>query len=262
MTWTDRSVLVTGAGGFIGSWLTRRLVDDGADVVALVPDLDARSEFVRGGLVDRVTVVPGVLEDPDAVARAIIGHEVDTVFHLGAQTIVGAAQRDPVATFEANVRGTYLLLDACRRAGDLVTRGRRRLERQGLRHRGRAPVHGGHAARRAGALRGLEDLHRPPRAVVRRELRPARGGGAVRQRLRRRRSQLESDRARHHPRSAAGRDARDPQRRHVRARLPPRRRRRRRLPRAGVVARSGLRRRRTRPKTASRSTSATNRPAP
>jgi CDP-glucose 4,6-dehydratase len=122
VTWADRSVLVTGAGGFIGSWLTRRLVDDGADVVALVPDLDSRSEFVRGGLVDRVTLVPGVLEDPDAVARAIIGHEVDTVFHLGAQTIVGAAQRDPVATFEANVRGTYLLLDACRRASDLVTR--------------------------------------------------------------------------------------------------------------------------------------------
>jgi CDP-glucose 4,6-dehydratase len=122
LSWADRSVLVTGAGGFIGSWLTRRLLDEGADVVALVADLDARSELVRGGLVDRVVVVPGVLEDPDAVSRAIIGHEVDTVFHLGAQTIVGAARRDPVGTFEANVRGTYLLLDACRRASDLVTR--------------------------------------------------------------------------------------------------------------------------------------------
>jgi CDP-glucose 4,6-dehydratase len=122
LTWADRSVLVTGAGGFIGSWLTRRLVDEGADVVALVADLDPRSELVRGGLVERVTVVPGVLEDPAAVSRAIIGHEVDTVFHLGAQTIVGAARRDPVATFEANIRGTYLLLDACRQASDLVTR--------------------------------------------------------------------------------------------------------------------------------------------
>lgn len=122
MTWTDRSVLVTGAAGFVGSWLCARLVDEGADVVALVPDLDPRSEFARAGLAQRVTVVPGVLEDPDVVSRAVVGHEVDTVFHLGAQTIVGAAHIDPVATFEANIRGTYLLLDACRRASGLVRR--------------------------------------------------------------------------------------------------------------------------------------------
>jgi CDP-glucose 4,6-dehydratase len=122
LTWTDRSVLVTGAGGFIGSWLTRRLVDSGADVVTLAPDLDPRSELVRSGTDARVTIVPGVLEDPDAVARVVVGREVDTVFHLGAQTIVGAARRDPVTTFEANVRGTYLLLDACRTAAGAVER--------------------------------------------------------------------------------------------------------------------------------------------
>jgi CDP-glucose 4,6-dehydratase len=122
LTWTDRSVLVTGAGGFIGSWLTRRLVEAGADVVALAPDLDPRSELVRSGTVGRVTIAPGVLEDPDAVARVVVGREVDTVFHLGAQTIVGAAYRDPVTTFEANVRGTYLLLDACRAAQGAVER--------------------------------------------------------------------------------------------------------------------------------------------
>jgi CDP-glucose 4,6-dehydratase len=115
--WVRRSVLVTGAGGFIGSWLTRRLADEGAHVVALLADLDPRSEFVRSELGARVTVVHGVLEDPDVVARAVVGHEIDTVFHLGAQTIVGAAFRDPVGTFEANIRGTYLLLDACRQAG-------------------------------------------------------------------------------------------------------------------------------------------------
>jgi CDP-glucose 4,6-dehydratase len=122
LTWADRSVLVTGAGGFIGSWLTQRLVEAGAEVVALVPELDPRSQFVRGGASERVTVVPGVLEDADAVERVTIGHGVDTVFHLGAQTLVGPAHRDPVATFEANIRGTYLLLDACRRATDVVRR--------------------------------------------------------------------------------------------------------------------------------------------
>lgn len=113
---------MTGGAGFIGSWLTRRLVDEGADVAVLAPDLDPRSELVRGGTAGRVTIVPGVLEDPDTVVRAVVGHEVDTVFHLGAQTIVGAAQRDPVGTFEANVRGSYLLLDACRRTDGLVER--------------------------------------------------------------------------------------------------------------------------------------------
>jgi CDP-glucose 4,6-dehydratase len=122
LTWTDRSVLVTGATGFIGSWLTARLADEGAQVAALVADHDPRSEFARASLATRVTVVPGVLEDPEAIARAIVAHEVDTVFHLGAQTIVGAAHIDPVGTFEANIRGTYLLLDACRRASGLVQR--------------------------------------------------------------------------------------------------------------------------------------------
>jgi CDP-glucose 4,6-dehydratase len=122
LTWTDRSVLVTGATGFIGSWLTARLVEEGANVVALVAEVDPRSHFVRGGIASKVTSVPGVLEDPGAVARAIVGQEVDTVFHLGAQTIVGAAGIDPVGTFEANIRGTYLLLDACRRAPGLVRR--------------------------------------------------------------------------------------------------------------------------------------------
>lgn len=119
MTWADRSVLVTGANGFIGSWLTARLVDEGAHVVALVAGQDPRSEYVRASLATKVATVPGVLQDAEVLDRAVIGHEVDTVFHLGAQTIVGAAHAEPVATFEANIRGTYLLLDACRRAGSV-----------------------------------------------------------------------------------------------------------------------------------------------
>ena len=122
MTWRDRSVLVTGANGFIGSWLARRLVDERAHVVALVALDEPRSEFERAGLRDLTIIVPGVLEDPDVIQDAIAAHDVDTVFHLGAQTLVGAAFEDPVATFEANVRGTYLLLDACRRAGRQVAR--------------------------------------------------------------------------------------------------------------------------------------------
>jgi CDP-glucose 4,6-dehydratase len=122
LSWSGRTVLVTGAAGFVGSWLTERLLDDGAHVVALLPEVDPRSHFARAGLDRRVTVVPGLLEDDRMVTRAVLGHGVDTVFHLGAQTIVGTAHRDPVGTFESNIRGTYLLLDACRRSGGAVQR--------------------------------------------------------------------------------------------------------------------------------------------
>jgi CDP-glucose 4,6-dehydratase len=116
------TALVTGATGMVGAALTSRLVDEGVDVVALVLDPDPLSELYRSGTINEVAVVAGRLEDLDAVERAIVVHEVDTVYHLGAQTIVGAARRAPLLTFESNVRGTWNVLEACRRHGDLVTR--------------------------------------------------------------------------------------------------------------------------------------------
>ena len=121
-TWSNRRVLVTGATGMVGSWLTRWLVESGAYVVALVPDWDPQSELLRSGVINRVNVVNGRLEDYDAVERAINGHEVDSVFHLGAQTIVGTAHRAPRQTFESNIQGTWNVLEACRVTGDLVKR--------------------------------------------------------------------------------------------------------------------------------------------
>jgi CDP-glucose 4,6-dehydratase len=113
-------VFVTGATGIVGSWLTRRLVEQGAYVVALVRDADPQSELYRSGTARSVSVVSGALEDFTAVERAINEHETDTVFHLGAQTIVGTALRSPLPTFEANIRGTYNLLEACRRMSTIV----------------------------------------------------------------------------------------------------------------------------------------------
>ena len=119
-SWRGRTVLVTGATGLVGSWLVPRLLSDGADVVALVRDADPQSELVCSGTIRRCTVVNGRLEDARDVTRALVEHEVDTVFHLGAQTLVGAAFRSPLATFESNIRGTYNLLEACRAQQDFV----------------------------------------------------------------------------------------------------------------------------------------------
>ncbi|HEX9082062.1 MAG TPA: NAD-dependent epimerase/dehydratase family protein [Holophagaceae bacterium] len=120
--WKDRIVFVTGATGLVGSGLCRRLTDLGARVVALVRDWDPQSELIRSGTIHRCTVVSGRLEDYGTLERAISEYEVDTVFHLGAQAIVGTALRSPLATYEANIRGTYHLLEACRVHSDLVRR--------------------------------------------------------------------------------------------------------------------------------------------
>ena len=120
--WHGRRVFVTGATGLVGSWLVRELVNLGAEVTALVRDWDPLTELIRSGMVGRTSVVNGAVEDYGAIERALVKHEIDTVFHLAAQTIVGAARRNPLATFEANVRGTYNILEACRRQWDQVER--------------------------------------------------------------------------------------------------------------------------------------------
>ena len=120
--WTDRRVFVTGATGMVGSWTVKELLRAGAHVVALIRDADPRSELYRSGDYLRTAVVQGCLEDFWSLERAINEHEIDTVFHLAAQPIVGAAQRFPLQTFEANIRGTYNLLEACRIHEQLVRR--------------------------------------------------------------------------------------------------------------------------------------------
>ncbi len=113
--WHDRRVFVTGATGLIGSWLVKSLHAAGADVVCLVRDWVPQSALLREGELLQVKVVRGDLRDPALLERALGEYEIATVFHLAAQTIVTTANRNPVPTFEANIRGTWTLLEACRR---------------------------------------------------------------------------------------------------------------------------------------------------
>lgn len=120
--WSDKKVFVTGATGFVGFWLTQKLVAEGATVVAIVRDHDPQTELYRSGLIDHISVVSGSLESYETLERALCEYEIDTVFHLAAQTIVGTAKRAPLITFEANIRGTYHLLEACRRQASALER--------------------------------------------------------------------------------------------------------------------------------------------
>src|SRR5881628_1758306 len=98
--WHERCVLVTGAAGFVGSNLTRSLIDRGATVVCLERDETHPNSLDVLDLRERVTVVRGDLQDLELLRRVLNEYEIDAVFHLGAQAIVGAANRSPISTFE------------------------------------------------------------------------------------------------------------------------------------------------------------------
>lgn len=120
--WKDRRVFITGGTGMIGSWLVKELLSQGAAVVALVFQSDPNSELYRSGNIKRAQVEQGTVQDFATVSRIIGDHGIDTVFHLGAQTIVGTAYEDPLPTLETNIRGTYNILEACRTRRDTVRR--------------------------------------------------------------------------------------------------------------------------------------------
>jgi CDP-glucose 4,6-dehydratase len=122
MDWKGSRILVTGASGIVGSWLVKKLLQVGAFVVTLIRDWNPQSELIRSGDVRWTTVVSGELENFHTLERAISENDIDTVFHLGAQPLVGTALRSPLPTFEANIRGTYNLLEACRIHQCLVKR--------------------------------------------------------------------------------------------------------------------------------------------
>ncbi len=111
----ERGVLITGASGMIGSHLAAELLGAGGEVSVLLRDPDHRSPLFRSGDIHRVAAFSGALEDIASLERALLESEAAVVFHLGAQTLVGVAQRAPLLTFESNIRGTYQLLEVCRR---------------------------------------------------------------------------------------------------------------------------------------------------
>lgn len=114
--WLDRRVMVTGASGFLGGWLVRRLLDAGADLVCPVRDWTPGSQLISGRMIEKTNLVRGDITDQELMERALGEYEVKTVFHLAAQTIVTIANRNPVSTFESNIKGTWTMLEACRRS--------------------------------------------------------------------------------------------------------------------------------------------------
>ncbi len=147
--WQDRPTLVTGATGLVGSWLVRRLRQLGADIVCLIRDWVPQSELTLSGEMDQVKVVRGDLRDQDLLERCLGEYEIVTVMHLAAQTIVGVANLNPASTFETNIKGTWTLLEACRRIGSakqiiIASSDKAYGEHEDLPYRETSPLHGMH----------------------------------------------------------------------------------------------------------------------
>lgn len=113
--WHERPVLITGSTGLLGSWLVQTLLEARALVVGLIRDEVPQSHLVQSGMIHKIRIVRGDVTDYATMERALNEYEVDAVFHLAAQTIVGIANRAPLSTFEANIRGTWVTLEAARR---------------------------------------------------------------------------------------------------------------------------------------------------
>jgi len=112
--WSGKKVLVTGATGLVGSWLVQQLLLQRANVSCLIWDADPTSELISSKLIDQTFVINGDLADVSTCDKAISTSNCEYVFHLGAQTIVGEAIKDPVRTFRSNIQGTWNLLEAIR----------------------------------------------------------------------------------------------------------------------------------------------------
>jgi CDP-glucose 4,6-dehydratase len=109
--------LVTGARGFAASWLAKALLDSGSEVTSLDLDAGSPSGLELHGIAGEVHDVVGNLRDYDGVLRLLGDDQIDSVFHLAAQAIVGDANASPIPTFETNMQGSWVVLEACRQAG-------------------------------------------------------------------------------------------------------------------------------------------------
>lgn len=112
--WQDKNVFVTGATGLLGPWLIKDLLEKKAHVFVLIRDLVPHSLFFQDGLDKKVTIIWGDLLDFQLLQRILNEYDIDSVFHLGAQAIVGIANRSPISTFKSNIEGTWNILEACR----------------------------------------------------------------------------------------------------------------------------------------------------
>lgn len=114
MNWKNAHVLITGADGFIGSWIAKELINQGAEAYTILRDIKRQSNLDVLNIKDKINIINGDLINLDVCTRVMNEYEIDTCFHIAAQAIVGAANRSPLSTFESNIKGTWNILESAR----------------------------------------------------------------------------------------------------------------------------------------------------
>lgn len=112
--WQGKKVLITGATGFLGGWVVRQLLEQGADIIAISRRPRPNSQFELAGFDRRATIIRGTAEDPAVVAGAFAAHELAAIFHLASMVDVNAALREPAAALRASIQSTINLLEQIR----------------------------------------------------------------------------------------------------------------------------------------------------
>lgn len=112
--WTGKKVLITGATGFIGSWLTEELINKGATVSVLIKKDDPLGTDAIKHLIDSTTQIYGDIRDKEVIEKSVKDQEF--IFHLAAVTQVIYAKNNPVEAFEVDAGGTFNILEAMRKS--------------------------------------------------------------------------------------------------------------------------------------------------
>lgn len=112
--WCGRTVVVTGVTGFLGGWVVGRLLEYGAEVVALVRREKPDSQFALASYGERCQVVRGEAWDPDLISGIFDNHAPSAVFHTAANADVNNALANPVDNFRSAIDSTMLLLEQIR----------------------------------------------------------------------------------------------------------------------------------------------------
>ena len=115
--WRNKKVLITGFEGFLGSNLTKTMISSGAKVFGLDIKVGRKDTILTKADYSKITVIKGSVANYELVKKIILSNNIDTIFHLAAEALVGKGYLYPRKAFLSNICGTWNILDAARILG-------------------------------------------------------------------------------------------------------------------------------------------------
>ena len=112
--WKNKNVFVTGYEGFLGSHLTKTLLNYGAKVWGLDIKTGRKDTILSNEDLNRVKITQGSVENSSLVSKVIKENKIEFIFHLAARALVGKCFKNPLRAFSTNIKGTWNVLEASR----------------------------------------------------------------------------------------------------------------------------------------------------